>query len=95
MFFSLDLLRTNSIPSPYLGRFMFGIRLKAKPEHEAAQVRRWYGADTAMGRRKGGEAVPFHHAGQGGDSDVPRGVLAFFSFPLWGHRMRGREFLAG
>ena len=34
---------TNSVPSPYLGRFMFGFRLKAKPEHEAAQVGRWYG----------------------------------------------------
>ena len=34
---------TFAVPSPYLGRFMFGFRLKAKSEHEAAQVRRWYG----------------------------------------------------
>ena len=27
---------------------MFGFRLKAKPEHEAAQVGRWYGAYTAQ-----------------------------------------------
>ena len=31
----------NPLPTPYLGRFMFGFRLKAKPEHEAAQVGRW------------------------------------------------------
>ena|GEM_PF-3883142 len=36
-------LYTFAVPSPYLGRFMFGFRLKAKSEHEAAQVRRWYG----------------------------------------------------
>ena len=34
-------LYTNSRPTPYLGRFMFGVRLKAKPEHEAAQVGSW------------------------------------------------------
>ena len=33
--------RYFALPSPYLGRFMFGFRLKAKPEHEAAQVGRW------------------------------------------------------
>ena len=32
---------TNLLPTSYLLRFMFGFRLKAKPEHEAAQVRRW------------------------------------------------------
>ena len=32
---------TFALPTPYLGRFMFGFRLKAKPEHEAAQVGRW------------------------------------------------------
>ena len=39
---------TNVLPTCYLRRFMFGFRLKAKPEHEAAQVRRWYGAYLAM-----------------------------------------------
>ena len=33
-------LYTFALPTPYLGRFMFGFRLKAKPEHEAAQVGR-------------------------------------------------------
>ena len=32
---------TFALPTPYLGRFMFGFRLKAKPEHEAAQVGSW------------------------------------------------------
>ena len=46
------LRRICAVPTPYLGRFMFGFRLKAKPEHEAAQVGRWYGAYTAqIGRR--------------------------------------------
>ena len=34
-------LPTFALPTPYLGRFMFGFRLKAKPEHEAAQVGSW------------------------------------------------------
>ena len=33
--------RTNALPTRDILRFMFGFRLKAKPEHEAAQVRRW------------------------------------------------------
>ena len=31
----------NPLPTPHLGRFMFGFRFKEKPEHEAAQVGRW------------------------------------------------------
>ena len=47
--FSLDLLRTNSIPSPYLGRFMFGFRQRnpnmKRPRYGdgTAQIRRWVG----------------------------------------------------
>ena len=47
--FSLDLLRTNSIPSPYLGRFMFGFRWRnpnmKRPRYGdgTAQIRRWVG----------------------------------------------------
>ncbi len=37
---------TFAVPTQYLGRFMFGFRLKAKPEHEAAQVLSWYGEGT-------------------------------------------------
>ena len=32
---------TNLLPTSYLLRFMFGFRLKAKPEHEAKEVARW------------------------------------------------------
>ncbi len=35
------LRRICALPTPYLGRFMFGFRLKAKPEHEAKEVARW------------------------------------------------------
>ena len=36
--------RTNLVPTRDILYFMFGFRLKAKSEHEATQVRRWYGA---------------------------------------------------
>ena len=47
-------LYTFAVPSPYQGRFMFGFRLKAKSEHEAALVRRWYGEGVELvGRKRG------------------------------------------
>ena len=42
------LLRIFAVPTQYLRRFMFGCRLKAKPEHVAAKVRRWYGVGVGM-----------------------------------------------
>ena len=33
--------RTFALPTSHLLRFMFGFRLKAKPEHEAKEVARW------------------------------------------------------
>ena len=40
--------RTILVPSPYLGRFMFGFRLKAKSEHEATDVSGWYGVGVEL-----------------------------------------------
>ena len=45
-FLSLDQLRTNSIPSPYQGRFMFGFR-----QRNPNMKRPWYGDGTAQIRR--------------------------------------------
>ena len=41
-------LNTNAVPTRDIRRFMFGFRLKAKSEHEATQVRRWYEDGTGM-----------------------------------------------
>ena len=41
---------TFPLPSPYLRRFMFGFRLKAKPEHEVELVLCWYGEGTELVR---------------------------------------------
>lgn len=41
---SPHLLPTFALPTRDMRRFKFGFRLKAKSEHEAALVRRWYGA---------------------------------------------------
>ena len=43
-----DQLYTNAVPTQDLGRFMFGFRLKAKSEHEAAQVLGWYGVGVEL-----------------------------------------------
>ena len=40
--------RYNAVPTRHILRFMFGFRLKAKSEHEATLVRRWYDAYTAQ-----------------------------------------------
>ena len=41
---------TNLLPTSYLLRFMFGFRLKAKPEHEVELVLCWYGEGTELVR---------------------------------------------
>ena len=43
--------RTCAAPTRDIRRFMFGFRLKAKSEHEATLVRRWYGEGTTQVRR--------------------------------------------
>ncbi len=43
-----ELLRTNAVPTRDLRRCILGFRLKAKSEHEAAQVSGWYGVGTGM-----------------------------------------------
>ena len=48
------LLRIFAVPTQYLGRFMFGFRFKAKSEHEATLVRRWYGVGVGMVYADGG-----------------------------------------
>ncbi len=40
--------RTILVPSPYLIRFVFGVRLKAKSEHEATDVSGWYGVGVEL-----------------------------------------------
>ena len=42
------LLYTIAVPTQDQGRFMFGFRLKAKSEHEAALVLGWYGDGTGL-----------------------------------------------
>ena len=41
-----------ALPTSYLGRFIFGFRLKAKPEDEATQVGRWIDEGTEQNRCK-------------------------------------------
>ena len=41
---------TFAVPTPYLRRFMFGFRLKAKSEHEATDVFGWYGVGVELVR---------------------------------------------
>ena len=48
------LLRTFAVPTKYQLNYMFGIRFKAKPEHVAAKVRRWYGVGVGMVYADGG-----------------------------------------
>ena len=43
---------TFAPPTQHLRRFMFGFRLKAKPEHEAAQVLSWRGEGRAVVRKR-------------------------------------------
>ncbi len=45
---SPHLLPTFALPTRDMRRFKFGFRLKAKSEHEAALVRRWYGAGVEL-----------------------------------------------
>lgn len=51
------LLRTFAVPTKYQLNYMFGFRFKAKPEHVAAKVRRWYGAGAGMIRRWYGDGM--------------------------------------
>lgn len=48
------LLRTFAVPTKYQLNYMFGFRFKAKPEHVAAKVRRWYGVGVGMVYADGG-----------------------------------------
>ena len=42
---------TFAVPTPYLRRFTFGFRLKAKSEHVVKLVFSWYGEGTALVRK--------------------------------------------